>query len=82
MQDASPLSGTVGSVLDPIVSLRRTFRLDPQQTVRVDFLLGVTETREAALALLEKYHDPLVIDRCFDLARTDMALDELGADRR
>lgn len=79
MQDASPLSGTVGSVLDPIVSLRRTFKLDPQQTVRVDFLLGVTETREAAMAHLEKYNDPLVIDRCFDLARTDMAQVELGA---
>ena len=44
MQDASPLSGTVGSVLDPIVSLRRTFGLAPKQTVRVDFVLGVTET--------------------------------------
>ena len=55
MQDASPLSDTVGSVLDPIVSLRRTFGLAPKQTVRVDFVLGVTETREAALALVEKY---------------------------
>src|ERR1700693_4579435 len=36
MQDASPLSDTVGSVLDPIVSLRRTYRLDPRQTVQVD----------------------------------------------
>jgi cyclic beta-1,2-glucan synthetase len=78
MHDSSPLSDTVGSVLDPIVSLRRTFRLDPGQTVRVDFLLGVTETRETALTLLEKYQDPLVIDRSFDLARTDMTLAELG----
>ena len=42
-------------------------------------MLGVTETREAALALVEKYQDPLVIDRSFDLARTDAALGELGA---
>jgi cyclic beta-1,2-glucan synthetase len=55
MQNSSPLSDTVGSVLDPIVSLRRTFGLAPNQTVRVDFVLGVTETREAALALTEKY---------------------------
>jgi len=79
MQDSSPLSNTVGSVLDPIVSLRRTFGLAPNQTVRVDFVLGVTETREAALALIEKYHDPLAIDHSFDFARTDVASGELGA---
>ena len=79
MQDSSPLSGTVGSVLDPIVSLRRTFNLAPKQTVRVDFMQGVTENREAALALVGKYRDPLVIDHAFDLARTDVALGQLGA---
>ena len=51
MTDSSPLSGTVGSVLDPIVSLRRTFKLAPKGMVRVDFLLGVTESRDAALTL-------------------------------
>jgi cyclic beta-1,2-glucan synthetase len=79
MQESSALSGTVGSVLDPIASLRRTFRLAPKQTVRVDFMQGVTENREAALALVGKYRDPLITDRAFDLARTDATLDQLGA---
>jgi cyclic beta-1,2-glucan synthetase len=79
MQDSSPLSGTVGSVLDPIVSLRRTFALAADQTIRVDFVLGVTESREASLALTVKYQDRAVIDQAFDLARTDVALSELGA---
>jgi cyclic beta-1,2-glucan synthetase len=79
MEDSSPLSGTVGSVLDPIASLRRTFGLAPNQTVRVDFVQGVTETREAALALAGKYHDRSVIDHSFDLARTDFTLGQLGA---
>src|SRR5262249_22504949 len=65
MQDVSPLSNTVGSVLDPIVSLRRSFGLAPNQTVSVDFVLGVTESREAAVALAEKFHNAPVIDRCF-----------------
>jgi cyclic beta-1,2-glucan synthetase len=78
MQDHSPLSGTVGSVLDPIVSLRRTFGLAPRQTARVDFVFGVTETRETALALAKKYHDRNAVDLCFDLARTDVALSESG----
>jgi cellobiose phosphorylase len=79
MGDVSPLSNTVGSVLDPVVSLRRTFGMAPNQTVCVDFLLGMTETRDAALALVEKYQNPREIDRSFDLARDDVALSELGA---
>ena len=69
-EDASPLSNTVGSVLDPIISLRRTFALAPQETVRIDFVLGVTESREAALALVEKYQNSRMADRAFDLAWT------------
>jgi cyclic beta-1,2-glucan synthetase len=78
MQDASPLSNTTGSVLDPIVSLRRTIELAPNQTARFDFVLGVTETRGAALALTEKYHDARLIDRTFDLAQVDPTLVEIG----
>ena len=70
MLKASPLSNTVGSVLDPIIALRRTVTLAPHETARVDFVLGVTESREAALALVEKYHNPRMADRALDLAWT------------
>ena len=36
----------------------------------VDLVTGVAETREAALALIEKYHDPRLADRVFELAWT------------
>src|SRR5205823_10521834 len=70
MQAAVPLSNTAGSVLDPIVSLRRTVTLAPGETARMDLVLGMTETREAALALIEKYHNPRMADRALDLAWT------------
>ncbi|MBV8899081.1 MAG: cyclic beta 1-2 glucan synthetase, partial [Verrucomicrobia bacterium] len=66
---SSALSNTAGSVLDPIVSLRRTFGLAPNETVRVDFVLGVTESRDTALALAENYLDARTGDRAFVLAR-------------
>ena len=55
MQMVAPLSDTAGSVLDPIISLRRTVTLQPEETVVLDFILGVTESRESAVALVEKY---------------------------
>ncbi len=70
MQSISPLSNTTGSVLDPVVSLRRTITLAPHQTVVVDLVLGMTESRETALALVEKYQSVRMADRAFDLAWT------------
>jgi cellobiose phosphorylase len=67
---ASPLSNTVGAVLDPIVSLRRTVALPPHGTAIVDLVLGVTESRETALAQVEKYQSPRMADRIFELAWT------------
>ena len=70
MQGIAPLSNTVGSVLDPIVSLRRTIHLRPHQTVIIDLVLGVTESREAALEQVEKYQSARMAERTFDLAWT------------
>ena len=44
-------------MLDPIVAIRSTVVIEPDETARVDLVTGVAETREAALALVEKYHD-------------------------
>jgi cellobiose phosphorylase len=70
MRSVSPLSNTVGSVLDPIISLRRTITLAPDETATVVLVLGMTESREAALAHVEKYQSSRMADRAFDLAWT------------
>jgi len=64
------LSNTVGSVLDPIVSLRRRVRIPPGLTVRVSFSTMVAPSREEALGLAEKYHDAVTFDRATTLAWT------------
>ncbi|MFZ3372286.1 MAG: glucoamylase family protein [Desulfitobacteriaceae bacterium] len=70
MKPSQPLSNTVGAVLDPILSLRQRVRIKPGQTVRVSFVLGVAERREEVIRLAEKYHDPIAINRTFELAWT------------
>jgi cyclic beta-1,2-glucan synthetase len=70
MQNISPLSNTVGSVLDPIISLRRNVTLPPHGSAIIDIVLGATENREAALALVEKYQNTRMAERAFDLAWT------------
>jgi cyclic beta-1,2-glucan synthetase len=70
LQTISPLSNTTGSVLDPITSLRRVVILAPHETARIDLVMGMAESRDAALALVEKYHNPRMADRALDLAWT------------
>ncbi len=70
MRSTAPLSNTVGSVLDPIVALRRTVTLPPDGKVIVNLAVGMAPTREAALALVEKYQSARMAERAFDLAWT------------
>ena len=68
--DGRPLSGATGAVLDPIASLRLRVRLAPGGFIRLAFSTGIAPSREAAVALAERYHDPASAARAFALAFT------------
>src|SRR5438046_7317132 len=70
IQNAGPLANTTLTVLDPVIALRRAVTLAPHATAIIDLVVGATETREAALALVEKYQNPRMVDRAFELAWT------------
>ncbi|HIA50845.1 MAG TPA: cyclic beta 1-2 glucan synthetase, partial [Candidatus Melainabacteria bacterium] len=70
MKTPGGLSNSQGSVLDPIVSVRHQIVLDPEKSVTVNIVTGVTETRDACISLVEKYQDKGLADRVFDLAWT------------
>jgi cellobiose phosphorylase len=70
MMTKGPLSNTAGPVLDPIIALRRIIKVPPNETASLDFIIGITGTRENALTLVGKYQHPRMVDRAFDLAWT------------
>jgi len=70
MLDGRPLSNTFGSVLDPVLSLRRTVRIPPGTTVHVVFSTLVAPAREQVLDLADKYHDVRTFERTLTLAWT------------
>jgi cellobiose phosphorylase len=70
LERAGPLSNTTGSVLDPVVALRRRIDLAPNEAAVVDLITGVAVSREAALGLIDKYLGPRMADRALDLAWT------------
>ncbi len=64
------LSGSHGSVLDPIVAIRHKITLEPGESVTVNIVSGIAENREGCLSLVEKHHDRNLADRVFDIAWT------------
>ena len=64
------LSGTQGPVLDPVVSIRYRVTLNPLESITVDMVFGMGESRESAMGLVEKYQDRHLMDRAFELAWT------------
>ncbi|MGK2913231.1 MAG: GH36-type glycosyl hydrolase domain-containing protein [Porticoccaceae bacterium] len=70
MRDAGALSGTAGSVLDPIVAIRCQITLEAEQSTTVDWVTGAADSRAACMALVEKYRDRHLADRVLDLAWT------------
>ncbi|EPZ16054.1 NdvB [Thauera terpenica 58Eu] len=70
MDEPGALSGTDGSVLDPIVAIRHHIVLEPEQSVTIDMVTGMAETRAQALGLVEKYQDRHLADRVFELSWT------------
>ena len=70
VMDGRPLSRTVGAVLDPIVSLRRTVRVPAGSTVHLIFSTMAAATREEALDLADKYRDLRTFERTLTLAWT------------
>jgi cyclic beta-1,2-glucan synthetase len=82
VRDARPLSNTSGTVLDPVLALRRRVRIAPGQTARVAFWTLLAETHAQALSLAERHHDPSAFDRAKSLAatRSQARLLELGVE--
>ena len=71
MRDAGPLSGSQGSVLDPIVAIRYKITLAPEETVTIDMVTGISGTKDGCQGLVNKYQDNKPHkDRVFEMAWT------------
>ena len=66
----TPLSGTTGTVLDPIFSLRRRLRIPPGGRTRVTFWTMVAPTSDILLDMVDRHRDASAFGRAATLAWT------------
>ncbi|HLO59796.1 MAG TPA: glucoamylase family protein [Bacteroidales bacterium] len=70
MTSLQPLSGSFGSVLDPVAAIQYQIVLEPEGSATIDMVTGIHASREGALNLVEKYQDKQFSNRVFELAWT------------
>ena len=70
MENGRRLSNTVGTVLDPIFSLRHRVTVPPGKVARVAFWTVVASSRDELLDLIDRHHDRSAFDRAKTLAWT------------
>ncbi len=66
----TPLTGSVGTVLDPIFSLRCRVALEPREQRDIAFITVAAASREALMDLVHKYTRLETIARAFEMAWT------------
>jgi cellobiose phosphorylase len=66
----SKLSNTAGTVLDPIFSIRKKVTIEPGARIEVLYTTFATDTRESAIALVDKYKYAVAGYRAKELAWT------------
>lgn len=70
MAGDSPLTNTVGTVLDPIFALRYRLLIAPGKVARIAFWTIVASSEAELVSLIDKHHDRSAFDRAKTLAWT------------
>jgi cyclic beta-1,2-glucan synthetase len=82
IMQAGSLSCTAGTVLDPVMALRRRVRIEPGETAHLAFWTGIGADREQALRLADKLSvaGEFALVKTSAQAATQVQLKELGVD--
>jgi len=70
MEPDQPLSNSIGSVLDPVFSLRIRVCIDAGESTVVNFCIGTCDTKQIAIDMLAKYSDATAAERVIEMAWT------------
>ena len=70
LENNTPLSNSIGAVVDPIISLRRRVKIKSGQTVIIAYTTAVGKSKEEMIEVALKYREIDSINRAFELAWT------------
>ena len=69
IQNSIPLSKKIGLVTEPIIALKRTVKVKPQEEVILDLIIAVGEQKEKVIENVKKYKSKENVKKEFELSR-------------
>lgn len=69
VKNSIPFSNRQEFVTEPVVALKRTVKIKPQETVTLDLVISVEEDKNLAIENLEKYKTTENVKRTFELSK-------------
>lgn len=80
MDNDKALDNTVGTVLDPIMSLRTRIRLEAHEQKEIYYMIGTSDSLEDALEICKEYDDAAKLEKVFSeySIKTQLELKSLG----
>ncbi len=75
MDNDVQLTKSVGDVIDPIISIRVRVAVDPGKTCKVAYTTAVTNCKEKAIEIANKYRDMFNVNRIFKLSWTECQME-------
>ncbi len=66
----TPLTNTVGPVLDPIMSLRCRIEIQAGETAHISYITAISESHKELIKIVQKYQENAAINRAFEFAKT------------
>lgn len=69
IRNSIPLSKKIGLVTEPIVALKRTIKVKPQEKAVIDFILAIHEKEEMVIENIKKYQSNQNVTKEFELSK-------------
>ena len=69
IENSIPFSKKTGLVTEPIVALKRTIKVKPQEEAIIDFILSVEEEKEKVIENIKKYQSQENVKKEFELSK-------------
>ena len=70
--NSNPLSKKIGLVTEPIVALKRTIKIKPNEKTTINLIVSVSEEKEEVLNNIKKYKMEENIEKAFELSKAQI----------
>ena len=70
IEKSEKFSNTIGLVVDPIISFRRTIKLEELEKVELNLIISISEDKEKSIKKLKKYKSFEKVKRAFEISKT------------